>query len=102
MLGLYRSGRQADALATFQRARDRLVEELDIQPAAELRELEAQVSAQDPRPAAPSQPLPELGAPLAEVGATFVGRTDVGRTEELRGCRPGWSGRLPADGGCCG
>ncbi len=40
MLALYRSGRQAEALETFQRARRALVEEMGIEPGQELRDLE--------------------------------------------------------------
>jgi DNA-binding SARP family transcriptional activator len=40
MLSLYRSGRQADALRAYQRARSILGEELGIDPGEELRELE--------------------------------------------------------------
>jgi DNA-binding SARP family transcriptional activator len=47
MLALYRCGRQADALAAFQRARDRLVGELGIEPGIQLRALEAAILAQD-------------------------------------------------------
>src|SRR3954471_547233 len=43
MLALYRSGRQADALAAFQAARGRFVEELGIEPAQPLRELHEHV-----------------------------------------------------------
>lgn len=48
MLALYRSGRQAEALRTFQQARARLVDELGIEPGAELQELEDRILAQDP------------------------------------------------------
>jgi predicted ATPase/DNA-binding SARP family transcriptional activator len=49
MLALYRSGRQADALAAYQDARRALVDELGLEPSAELRELEAAILRQDPR-----------------------------------------------------
>jgi YVTN family beta-propeller protein len=48
MLALYRSGRQAGALAAYRAARCSLVEELGLEPGPELRRLEAAVLAQDP------------------------------------------------------
>ena len=48
MVALYRSGRQAEALAAYQDAFRALNEELGIEPSARLRELERAVLRQDP------------------------------------------------------
>src|SRR5699024_3118036 len=47
MTALYRSGRQADALAAFQRARAHLVGELGVEPGPRLSELEGQILEHD-------------------------------------------------------
>jgi DNA-binding SARP family transcriptional activator len=51
---LYRSGRQADALAAYQRVRRILADELGIEPSGPLRQLEHEVLVQDAGLAAPS------------------------------------------------
>jgi DNA-binding SARP family transcriptional activator/pimeloyl-ACP methyl ester carboxylesterase len=61
MVALYRCGRQADALATYKRARERLVEELGLEPGGELRRVEEAILNHDAALAAPHR----LGAPLA-------------------------------------
>ncbi len=48
MLALYRTGRQAEALDVYQRARKTLVSELGIEPGLALQQLEAQILNQDP------------------------------------------------------
>lgn len=48
MLALYRSGRQADALASFAECRARLVDDLGIDPSRDLRDLEDRILRQDP------------------------------------------------------
>ena len=48
MTALYRSGRQGEALATFQRAREVLAQELGIDPSSELQRLHEQILRQDP------------------------------------------------------
>jgi peptide/nickel transport system substrate-binding protein len=69
MLALYRSGRQADALAAYVAARRRLVDEIGVEPDAELRDLHERILQQDPelrlRPARvrpPSSPAAEVSA----------------------------------------
>jgi predicted ATPase/DNA-binding SARP family transcriptional activator len=47
MIAFYRSGRQADALRAYQRARRHLVDELGIEPCAELRDLESAILRND-------------------------------------------------------
>jgi DNA-binding SARP family transcriptional activator len=47
MLGLYRTGRQADALRVYQRARDVIVGELGLEPCRSLRELHQAILVED-------------------------------------------------------
>lgn len=73
MLALYRSGRQADALGTYQRARRMLVEELGVEPGPELRALELAIIRQDATltlPGTRSASSPRLPAERS----SFVGR----------------------------
>jgi predicted ATPase/DNA-binding SARP family transcriptional activator len=63
MLALYRSGRQADALDAYHRARGVLVDELGIEPGPELAALHHEILAQDPGLAGPVTPDTGLPAP---------------------------------------
>src|SRR4051812_42479624 len=56
MTALYRCDRQAEALATYARARERLADELGIDPGKALQQLELAILQQDPALAAPHLP----------------------------------------------
>ncbi|WP_116246378.1 AfsR/SARP family transcriptional regulator [Nocardiopsis sp. FIRDI 009] len=102
MLALYRSGRQAEALQVYRAGRELLVEELGLEPSAELRALEAAILNGDPEldvhdaavePAPPPEPdrepepsaervPPPVSAEVAlfqlpTAAADFVGRADA-------------------------
>ena len=95
MLALYRSGRQAEALAAYQSARRALVDELGIEPSRALHELEREILTQEPsldfvvtesRTVAPSTSQPHAEAP-SELPVRHKSRrangTLLGREREL-------------------
>ncbi len=74
MLALYRCGRQADALDTYQRIRAHLADELGLQPGPELRRLQAQILEHAPelelvREGGGAVPVEPAAAPAAPVRA---------------------------------
>jgi DNA-binding SARP family transcriptional activator len=73
MLALYRSGRQADALDAYHQARSALVEQIGVEPGAQLRRLQQAILAQDP---ALDLPAAEPAAPPASEEAGTVTRID--------------------------
>src|SRR5262249_12323179 len=76
MLALYRTGRQAEALAAYRDARQTLLGELGIEPTRALQELEKAILAQDPAlDAAPRRPTRDA-APGRHAATPIVGRED--------------------------
>jgi DNA-binding SARP family transcriptional activator len=69
MLALYRSGRRAEALDAFQRARGVLVEELGLEPGHDLQRLERGILTADPGLSAPPARPPQ--GPSAAVPSPF-------------------------------
>jgi DNA-binding SARP family transcriptional activator/tetratricopeptide (TPR) repeat protein len=84
MLALYRDGRQAEALAAYQHARQVLIGELGVEPGSGLRDLHQQMLVSDPS-LAPRDPPPATGLRPAVPRELPAGvRHFTGRTEELR------------------
>ena len=79
IVSLYRSGRQAEALRAYTAIRDRLVDELGIDPGPALRELQARILAQDPSLAAARPPPVQAAGPAVPLAVTGNLR------EQLRG-----------------
>jgi predicted ATPase/DNA-binding SARP family transcriptional activator len=78
MLAFYRSGRQADALGAYQKARRHLVDELGIEPGPELVELEHRILDHDPALTGPTDRAasPAMRGGLARsAAATWYPRT---------------------------
>jgi DNA-binding SARP family transcriptional activator len=79
ILALYRAGRQAEALRAYTEVRDRLVDELGIDPSPALRELQARILAQESSlataaPAPVRAAAPAASGNLRERLSSFVGR----------------------------
>lgn len=88
MLALYRSGRQAEALRCYHSVREVIVEELGVDPGAELRDLHRRILGGDPALAVAggSGHGPSASGNLPAEMTTFVGRdrqlADAGRLLE--------------------
>ena len=85
MLALYRSGRQAEALAVYADTRRLLADELGVDPRPGLQELQQRILRADPQLAEPSAPAAETATPSvrpAQLPATvpdFTGRASFVR-----------------------
>ena len=100
MLALYRCGRQAEALAAYQRTRRMLVDELGVEPGRELRDLQAGILDADPDLAAPGPALARFltAPPGPQPGSP--GRSGPAGEESSRAKRRAattLSARTPAD-----
>ncbi|MEU7471825.1 BTAD domain-containing putative transcriptional regulator [Streptomyces sp. NPDC044984] len=103
MLALYRSGRQAEALAVYADTRRLLADELGVDPRPGLQELQQRILRADPNLAEPSAPVAEpVAGPVrpAQLPATvpdFTGRASfVRELSEVLAAASGDEGRVMA------
>ncbi|MEO6504376.1 MAG: AfsR/SARP family transcriptional regulator [Jatrophihabitantaceae bacterium] len=75
MIALYRSGRQAEALSAYQRARALLADELGLEPSVELADTHRRILAQDPKL------LPALAAVVSATPALVTAVQDRPATQ---------------------
>ena len=88
MLALYRTGRQAEALDAYREARSVLVDELGIEPGAELRELERAILRQDPSLSDGRQPMSAHSSSSSRTGrASATSSTWQSDSRPSRGVR---------------
>jgi DNA-binding SARP family transcriptional activator/Tfp pilus assembly protein PilF len=100
MLALYRDGRQADALAAFRNARRVLIDEVGVEPGAELQRLHQQILSADPAldlsVASPPGAVPlVMPRQLPTAVAHFVGREpELSRLDALAAAAEGSLGSV--------
>jgi predicted ATPase/DNA-binding SARP family transcriptional activator len=88
---LYRAGRQADALSTYQRVRNQLATELGLEPGPQLQQLEQQILNHDASLGQPRRAVGALGhnattGNMPSISARLVGReAEVATLRELLG-----------------
>ena len=94
MLSLYRSGRQAEALEAYRRAREVFADELGIDPGRDLQDLEAAVLAHDPLldwtapPTTSTPPVAGDGGEPTRRAAPSTSETPARAAARCRTCRP--------------
>ncbi|MEN3358815.1 MAG: hypothetical protein V7637_2797 [Mycobacteriales bacterium] len=99
---LHRSGRQAEALAAYQRLRSRLADDLGLDPAPETQAAHLAVLRGDPPPAAPAARPPAAPVPAATAGPAPAGGQAAGGQAaggQATGAPPGPPGTPWATGG---
>jgi DNA-binding SARP family transcriptional activator len=102
MIALYRSGRQADALAAYRAARASSIERIGSEPSPELQEINRSIIRQDPRLLRPSAAAASPAEHLEEVAAILCAGKLVpvlgGDVERLAAALARRFDLLPGDG----